>query len=367
MKKILIPTKPDDLHALCVKLALAKKGYDATLWYMPDFPRLQQHSFEISTQKIHWNSIGKNFNINAIDDFHVVWMRRPQKPVLPDYLHVDDIDNAHNQNEAFLKSFWQVIAPTAYWVNPIRSVKAVNCKLKQLSVAVHVGLNIPHSLFSNDPVKIKSFIDYYQSSTGVIYKTLQPTIWQENDNILLTYTKKITLNDLPSDKILQATPGIFQQHIKKAFELRITYFGNYYIAVKLKSQEHPRGVTDWRCIPPHELMIEEFDIPESIHSKCVKLMKIFGLRFGCFDFIVTPDNEYYFLEVNEQGQFLWIESLNPEIKMLDIFTEYLLAAKDNYTWERRSDSVSLEDFSFDAKIVMSQAVAEHISPGTLLS
>jgi glutathione synthase/RimK-type ligase-like ATP-grasp enzyme len=31
------------------------------------------------------------------------------------------------------------------------------------------------------------------------------------------------------------------------------------------------------------------------------------LNFGCFDFIVTPEGEYVFLECNPNGQWLWIE------------------------------------------------------------
>ena len=34
-----------------------------------------------------------------------------------------------------------------------------------------------------------------------------------------------------------------------------------------------------------------------------------GLNFGAFDFIVTPDNKYIFLECNPNGQWLWIELL----------------------------------------------------------
>ncbi len=36
-------------------------------------------------------------------------------------------------------------------------------------------------------------------------------------------------------------------------------------------------------------------------------MKIFGLVYGAFDFIVTPDGRYVFLEVNPSGQYMWIE------------------------------------------------------------
>jgi glutathione synthase/RimK-type ligase-like ATP-grasp enzyme len=81
---------------------------------------------------------------------------------------------------------------------------------------------------------------------------------------------------------------------------------------------------DWRNIPSNELQVEEFELPPEIKEKCIVFMKEMGLLFGCFDFIVTPDGEYYFLEINEQGQFLWVEDRNPNIKMLDSFVRFLV-------------------------------------------
>lgn len=58
-------------------------------------------------------------------------------------------------------------------------------------------------------------------------------------------------------------------------------------------------------------------------------MRQLGIVFGCFDFIITPDDEYIFLEVNEMGQFLWIEEILPELKLLDKFCEFLVSSKKN--------------------------------------
>jgi len=33
------------------------------------------------------------------------------------------------------------------------------------------------------------------------------------------------------------------------------------------------------------------------------------LKYGALDFVVTNTNEWYFLEINTMGQFLWIEDL----------------------------------------------------------
>ncbi|MEJ2669125.1 MAG: MvdD family ATP-grasp ribosomal peptide maturase, partial [Gammaproteobacteria bacterium] len=36
-------------------------------------------------------------------------------------------------------------------------------------------------------------------------------------------------------------------------------------------------------------------------------MDLLGLNFGCIDMILTPDDEFVFLEVNPNGQWLWVE------------------------------------------------------------
>jgi D-alanine-D-alanine ligase-like ATP-grasp enzyme len=36
-------------------------------------------------------------------------------------------------------------------------------------------------------------------------------------------------------------------------------------------------------------------------------MKAFDLIYGAFDFIVTPEGRYVFLEVNPSGQYMWVE------------------------------------------------------------
>jgi len=41
----------------------------------------------------------------------------------------------------------------------------------------------------------------------------------------------------------------------------------------------------------------------------VRVVEALGLCFGAIDLIVTPDDDHVFLEVNPNGQWLWIEEL----------------------------------------------------------
>jgi glutathione synthase/RimK-type ligase-like ATP-grasp enzyme len=365
MANVLIPTMPDDGHALYVKLALEKKGHQATIWYTADFPQQQTQTFKLSQDNFLWDFCGVDFAISTDKKFDAVWRRRTKKPVLSSIIHPDDIENTTNEMNTFYKNIWHVLEPDAFWINPLETLGAAKCKLKQLKVAAEAGLKIPKTLVSNDPAEIRAFINEHPEDE-VIYKTLCPVAWinDKETSIRLTYTKKIKLADLPSDVMLQNATGIFQQKINKAFELRVTYLGNHAIAAKLNSQEHPKGIMDWRYVPRNELTIEPFQLPEDIHKKCKTFMEKLGIVFGCFDFIVTPEGEYYFLEVNEQGQFLWIEDANPEIQLLDAFTDFLVHGSRNFTWEKSSHSLALSDFNNEVKDLQKNAISKHINPGT---
>ena len=39
------------------------------------------------------------------------------------------------------------------------------------------------------------------------------------------------------------------------------------------------------------------------------LVRRLGLAYGAIDLVLTPDGRYVFLEINPNGQYLWIEQL----------------------------------------------------------
>jgi glutathione synthase/RimK-type ligase-like ATP-grasp enzyme len=51
-----------------------------------------------------------------------------------------------------------------------------------------------------------------------------------------------------------------------------------------------------------------------------------GLNFAAYDFIVTPNEEFYFLEVNPGGQWLWLEK-KTGLEISKALAEYMIAGK----------------------------------------
>ncbi|CEK12218.1 hypothetical protein [Legionella hackeliae] len=357
--KVLIPTEPDDGHAVLVKIALEKMGHQVRLLFTADQPTKQKNSVFITGENYQWKN-ADNYQLIMDNDYDVVWWRRARKPYLPkDFIHPKDYKFAVRENILFYESLTYNMAPDAWWINTKDASIRVNSKLLQLKIAAECGMNIPITLCSNNPKDIRQFLLKYDTG-GVIYKPLCANFWFEEEQIRMSYTTKIKFLDLPGNKSLQLVPGIFQKEVRKKYELRITCFGDYIVAAKLNSQIHPDGQVDWRAIPDGEMAIEPYSLPSELEQKIRLFMQKLGIVFGSFDFIVTPENEYIFLEVNEQGQFLWIEEYNSEFKMLDIFVNFLINKSQKFVWDSANSQHTTERYRNQMANLMAQNRNRHV-------
>lgn len=358
---ILIITEPDDIHAVLVSLALERKGVNSQFLYTADMPSLQRNNIYFSNGLSSWQT-NHNESKEVVWDnktIQSVWWRRPRKPYIPPNIHQDDRQFIERENAIYHLSIPYMLNPKTWWVNPIESTYKTRSKIAQLKIAQRCGFKIPETLISNSPNDIKRFISQNQYMS-VIYKPFAPHYWVEDDKIRLLYTDKITASDLPCDDILQVTPGIYQQYVEKKYELRVTCFGSYISAVKIDSQKHELGLTDWRKIPGHELSLTPFELPQHIINQIIRFMKQAGVVFGCFDFIVTPDDNIVFLELNEQGQFLWIEELIPELCYMDMFAEFIINQRFDFAWKPTKSTLSTHDFDQKAEKIIADNIKNHI-------
>lgn len=357
--KLLIPTEPDDLHALLVKIALEEMGHFVRLLFTADHPTKQINSVYLDNEIYNWKS-SDNFTVYEENNYDVVWWRRARKPYLPkELLHPEDYKFVIRENTLFHESLTSNIAPNAWWINNKEAANRANFKLLQLRLASQCGLAIPKTLCSNDPEEIKLFLKQHKN-LDIIYKPLCSNFWFEKDKIKITYTNKITLSDLTNNNLLQLVPGLYQPEIKKKYELRVTCFGRYFVTAKLDSQSDEGSKLDWRAMQGANLDIQPYKLPTFIENKLHNLMDKLGIVFGSFDLIVTPDDDYIFLEVNEQGQFLWIEELNPDFKMLDIFINFIINKSKSFKWNSNNSAHSIEKYITKIQDQCKQNMERHV-------
>ena len=344
--KFLIPTEPDDTHAIIVTIALEQRGHSVRLLFPSDQPIQLKHSILIDNDTYLWRSTDKSDSI-VVNEYDVVWCRRACKPHLPkEMTHPGDYPFVVNENTLFYDSLTYNIAPKARWVNNKEASSRAGSKLLQLKQAIQCGLSIPTTLCSNDPQDIRYFLLKHESE-GVVYQPLSSHAWLEEQRIKRPYTTKLSFLDLPCNKSLQLTPGIFQKEIKKTQYIRVTYFSGFMIAVSSSTDMRFLERMDWKSFSDSDRSIEIHTLPSHLEQQIQALMRNMGLVFAGLNFIVNDDYEYIFTDLDEQASFLWIEVLNPEIKMLDIFINFLLDTSKTFRWRAGNYQHSLEEYKCD--------------------
>ena len=323
---ILITTEPSDIHAACVMLAIRELGHKADILLMGDIPERARLSMDLTGGDLKTTVVEHLSGSNYLADYSTLWCRRrPSSKISRDRIHPADIDMAINESKEHVKAFYCLAERVLVCVNGFRETAYAEIKLNQIHCAAKVGFRFPRTLLSNDPDRIRGFMSSLPDGSRAIYKPYQSPIWQSGTSVAFGYTSVVGPNDLPIDSVLQLTPGIFQEYIEKKYELRIIWMGGRAIAVRIDSQDIPDAQIDWRAAQNNpDIKLTEVSLPHEVMTRCARLMNDLSLWFGCIDMIFAENGEYVFLEVNSMGQFLWIESINPEIQLLDAFVQFIL-------------------------------------------
>jgi hypothetical protein len=358
---ILILTQSGDTHAYAVDLALREHGARGLLWHTSDFPSQTTESVLIDpagVEQIWLEGVGAQ----EISQLGVssVWRRRPAYVLNRELLHPADVVFSDWQCMLFRSGLYDILETGAFWVNRPEAALRAGRKILQHRLARKVGLAIPETLYSNDPRAIRKFVSTQKD--GAVYKPFRAITWEDSaaETHWMSYTSRVTIEDLAAaDELLRAAPGIFQALVPKSYELRATFIGRRCFTAKLLSQETIGGQLDWRK-SYSELKMEPYQLPSSIEERCWKLMEELGIVFGCFDLIVTPRGDHVFLEVNETGQFLFVEHWT-ELPLLDAFCTFLMAGRVDYPWNAEQVRVRYRDLEPELREVERARTAQHVA------
>jgi glutathione synthase/RimK-type ligase-like ATP-grasp enzyme len=344
--RFLITTMAGDFHAAVIALELRARGNDVQMFFGEDNPCRQTQSARVGRLSL-LSAVDANGEVIDFSKFDVVWNRRRMAYSTPETLHEDDIEFVRDELRACADGIWSSAAQNAFWVNNLDAAARARHKLNQLIVARDIGFNVPETLMTNNSADIHNFM---KSHSSVVYKSFTPATWDDDSGKRALFAKLLLEEDLPKDPVLQLCPGIYQQYVKQKFEVRVTVFGQTVIALKLRSAGSTRKTIDCREGHMTGLDSEEHALPMQIEQKLRDFMRRYDLRFGCFDLIMSDDGDYYFLEVNEAGQFLWIEELQPSIPMLDAFCGFLESTDDEYLYRPGSNRASLAEWQRSGQI-----------------
>ncbi|SFE54353.1 ATP-grasp ribosomal peptide maturase, SAV_5884 family [Actinopolyspora alba] len=190
----------------------------------------------------------------------------------------------------------------AVWVNHPSRLADAAYKPMQLAAASQLGLCVPETAVTNEPATFTSFARRGRTVT----KMLGNTSLTNDDTHSVAWTRVLDTADLDDLTGIESTVHLAQRWAPKQAEARVIAVGDTITTVRIHAESAASRV-DWRS-DISALHYELIDPPQQVTEGVRALMRHFGLHYGALDFVITPDEQWIFLEINPGGQYGWLEA-----------------------------------------------------------
>ena len=307
MSEMAIVTLEGDIHAYLVQEAMARTyGIDVAIVAADRIPAAGGLTWHDDADEPVTLPTENGATVD-VSQLRLVWWRRCHgRPEVPDAVTDPAMrklvvkDSLSGLRGSLLAAF------TGTWISDPYATERAQNKLLQLRIARSIGLTVPRTLVSSDPDRIREFT---QAQGGtVIAKTLTGMLGTALE------AGRVRLDSLTNDDELRLAPTIYQQEIAGEDHLRVMVFGERVHAARISS-----AALDWRLA--NDMAIEPVEIDDGLRAALRQVVCRLGLRMGVFDLKITPEGHPVFLEVNPQGQFLFVEGMS-DMPLTDAFARF---------------------------------------------
>ena len=257
-----------------------------------------------------------------------IWDRRPIPPSKLPIVCDEEIEKTNLEEAHGFLSFLRYYLKDVFSIGSIVNDRYASSKMLQTKIALESGFIVPKTMYSNAKQELET---YFSRSNYLSVKPISvDSIFFANQEYVF-YVNKHTNDHIfmqPSEAFSQ-TVSCIQDYIEKEYELRITVCCDDVIACRIDSQKQKsgEGKEDWRQGYDFGLEQKIVEIPDNLKSSCLSYLQKMGLNFGCFDIIVTPQEEFVFLECNPNGQWYWIE-IETGAPISEIIAKHLSLCQD---------------------------------------
>lgn len=236
-----------------------------------------------------------------------VWYRRPERIAFPGTPGSAERAFTLREHTEALEGFLAHVSPTK-WINHPTANARASQKIEQLTSARRLGLKVPDTILTNS---LEQALEFYDQNGGhVVAKPISDGQVGENGggDFSLIYTNLVDRRDLEAAESLGNCPTLFQQYIDKMADVRVTVLDGIVHAVALK-RVGPNGkqICDIRRDNMLHVHYARVELPEPVSCLVHSLLNYYGLRFAALDFVIDFSGSWYFLEVNPNGQWAWLD------------------------------------------------------------
>jgi len=294
---ILIVTNKRDITSDFIVLELGRRGVP--------FYRLNSEDIPSGALRF-WPQPDQGWEIDVagealkLCDVSAAYYRRPGPPEPSPAKDPATRDYLAGEWSAITRSLWNVLE--GRWLSSPFAILRAEDKPRQLTLAVSLGFDVPETLVSNDFEAVGAFV-----ASGAIGKPLRHSLVERGETGEVLFTTRLDPLRPMDREAVSVAPVIYQREVRKAYDVRATVIGDRVFAVAIHSQDHDETEVDWRSGTRTDLRHEAIELPRPVIDKCLALTEALDLRFGAIDLIADLDGRHWFLEINPNGQWAWIE------------------------------------------------------------
>ena len=299
---ILLVTQTDSKHADLVAHEIESLGKSYFRLNVDGFLQhyaLRWRSYEDG--ELHERATGRVLNLGEVNA--VWWYDFPEPSMRGLGIDRQFVDWARYETRNGL--LWVLASLDAWYMSRPEAIDAASLKTLQIRAATDVGLKVPPTVISNDPSYVRSFV---RDQAPTAFKTIAPLSRERGIKTKAILTTLVTESDIEKEPI-SVKLNLFQKFIRKRYDVRVIIIDDEVFSVRIDSQRSARTTVDWRRYDIANTPHTRIDLPPDISRRCVRLTKMLGLNYGAIDLVLSDDGQFFFLEINPVGLWLWLEGL----------------------------------------------------------
>lgn len=308
MKKIIAFTSKNDFHTLSVKKQLQDIGCDLIALDRESYGENWLLS-SLSIEKKSSIFLELNDEIIPFDKIGAIWNRRDFTINYSDNEIDPETHYINSQKSILVNSLLKYMDDKVPCMNKIQSNWLANSKYLQSEIARASGLLCPETFQGGSVDLAHQFLEKSVNHKTCI-KALEAIHLKRGNDTYAHYTSIFEPKSKDQLASIRSCPIVLQKFIEKDYEIRATVIGNEVFSASIDTKKASDDAKiDWRHYDWANTPYLPIDLPLKIKESLIEINRELKLVYGAYDLIKTKEGEYYFLEVNPQGQWLWIEDL----------------------------------------------------------
>lgn len=298
---VLIIAASDDWPTDRVVVALQRRGVEVFRMDTADFPQRLALAGRIDQGQAWTGELTTEHRTVELSRVGAVYYRAPGAFQFPQGISGPEERFAAAQARAGLGGVLSAL--DCRWVNHPTAMARAEYKPVQLAAARACGLRIPPTLITNRAEEVRAFAA--ETGFSIVCKPVASPVLIEDDQFKSVYTQRLRPEDLEDLRGIDTTAHLFQGWVSKEYEVRLTVVGGRMFAAAIHAGSEAAH-EDWRS-DYGSLTYASTEVPDQVAAGMRRLMERLQLRYGAADFIVGPNGQWTFLEVNPCGQWDWIQ------------------------------------------------------------